>query len=279
MAAIDRAILPGSVREIFQQLVEKGGLNIDHPSRTGMNWAKFHWGHPDQCQADTERPIVFFYGLSTTELYANTCEDRVQVSIVCGVQIDCTQYKTASANLEQLWYVIRRILGKRAAPQMNFDIVVTDSNGTETTYEAPTINSLGIYRPEVISSLSLNVNGKILRYQGQLLFDVYFKKVSPILNSARNLPAVDLVLSGDFLTIDNKGEIYTATQEFVTVSFLYSSSINSEYILAKDSPMLQDISVPDLDPGTYYFRARYQTSLGIVSPYSNTLTVLKSTPE
>ena len=190
MSAIDREILPAALEQVFRQLVEKGAVNIAHPSRSSIEWAKFHWGHPDECMSDLERPRVFFYGVDFAENMATLCLDRVSISMVVGVQVDCSKSKSSRAKFEQLWYHIRRVFGKTPYLNMNFDVEVTDSLGITGTYTTPKLSEMGIQSPSIAGSVATQIqDGKILRYQGNLLFDLYFRRPAPELGPVAEIVA------------------------------------------------------------------------------------------
>lgn len=129
---------------------------------------------------DLENPRVFFYGLDFSENFHGVCLDRVQISMVIGVQVDCSKFKSARSEFEKLWYHIRRVLGKSPGLKMNFNVSVTDSLGNTGEYTTPKLSELGIINPVVASSVATQIQGgKILRYQGNLLFDLYFKRPAP----------------------------------------------------------------------------------------------------
>lgn len=274
MAGFDREIAQKNLREIIRQLVEQNVLNISHPvsGRTDP-WAKFWYGHPDHCQQNQVSPIVFMYAPDFVSERAGVCTDRWTFNAVFGVRMWCDQYGGMVEEFDDLWFKIRRAFANDTwRYRLNASVSVTYSSGATKSFQNPTYSDLGIKNPGLSGSIPFRINeGKILQYQSLFTCEVIFEAGLPEIKP-KTLPPVDLIISNNTLVINNKGQIYAATGEFVTVTFEYTPNQSIGYTHIKDSMNLADISIPALDPGTYYFRARYKTSSGQFAPWSDVVT-------
>jgi hypothetical protein len=161
-------------------MVDNCYLNLpEFQDGTGV-WARFLWGHPEQCAFDQSRPVVFLYNPQTVDdpFYTN-CLTQTTLTAVLGVQAYCATLQQTThgvRDFDRLWYRIKRALDvgamKRDLPGV---YQITNLNGSITTYSNARFSDMGIQSVEMLGSNSLSINnGEIARYSQQVELTMNF---------------------------------------------------------------------------------------------------------